>query len=64
MTFPLHNPTVGQVFSKNVHVQVTDVDGLTAEATATVQIHIVPADLDDGLPPICHVKPWLPQCQP
>jgi hypothetical protein len=64
VTFPLHNPTAGQIFSKNVHVQVTDVDGLIAEATATIQIHIVAADLDDGLPPICHVKPWLPQCQP
>ena len=63
VTFHLKSPKVGQVLAKNVHVQVTDVDGLTAEESITVQLHIVSGDPDNNLPPICRIKPWLPVCK-
>jgi hypothetical protein len=50
--------------SKNdtLHLHVVDADGLTADADAVVSTTIMNPD-DDGLPPICKKKPYLPQCQ-
>jgi hypothetical protein len=47
----------------SVHLHVTDADGFAVDADATVTTTITPPD-DDGLPPICKKKPYLPQCQP
>jgi hypothetical protein len=60
--FNLGGAEVGQVLTRRVTARVTDADGLVGSGDLIVQIHIIPAD-DDGLPPICRVKPWLPQCQ-
>lgn len=58
---------VGTVLSRQVSLAVTDQDGLTAEANATLAIHVVPGlgrdDLPDDIPPICLRKPWLPECR-
>jgi hypothetical protein len=52
----------GDVLTKRVSVSVTDVDDLIAEAEIVVRIDITFADDDDDLPPVCRVKPSLPQC--
>jgi hypothetical protein len=58
-------PEVGAVLTRNVSVRVSDADGLVQEEGATVELHIVSGDPgdEDGKPPICRIKPWLPQCQ-
>lgn len=60
--FNLAGAQVGQVLSKRVAVQVTDADGLSGSGQLVAQIHITPED-DDDFPPVCKVKPWLPQCK-
>lgn len=62
MRFNLTGTQVDQVLTRRVSVQVTDADNLTASSELIVHIHITPADEDD-FPPVCRVKPWLPQCQ-
>ena len=47
---------------RRVAVRVTDADNLGGSAEVLVRIHVTPED-DDDLPPVCKVKPWLPQCQ-
>jgi hypothetical protein len=61
--FNLAGAQVGQVMTRRVAVLVVDVDGLSASAELIVRIHVTPADPDDDFPPICRIKPWLPQCQ-
>jgi hypothetical protein len=61
--FNLAGAQVGQVLTRRVAVLVVDVDGLSASAELIVRIHVTPADADDDFPPICKIKPWLPQCQ-
>lgn len=61
--FNLAGAQVGQVITRRVAVLVVDVDGLSASAELIVRIHITPADTGDDFPPICRIKPWLPQCQ-
>ena len=61
--FNLAGAQVGQVVTRRVAVLVVDVDGLSASAELIVRIHVTPADADDDFPPICKIKPWLPQCQ-
>jgi hypothetical protein len=64
VAFPVQDPEVGQVLQRNVSVQVTDADGLSASASDAVQVHIVSADDDGTQPPICRIHPWLPLCHP
>ncbi len=52
----------GEVLTKRVEVHVTDRDGLEAQAEKIVRIHGRVLDQDD-VPPVCEVKPWLPQCR-
>ncbi|MFQ5627943.1 MAG: hypothetical protein ACE5I1_04215 [bacterium] len=59
--FNTSGASVGDVLTRRVAVRVTDEDGLVAQADMTVQIHVTDL-LDDAIPPICRVKPWLPQC--
>lgn len=61
--FNLAGAQAGQVITRRVAVLVVDVDGLSGSAELIVRIHVTPADADDDFPPICRVKPWLPQCQ-
>jgi hypothetical protein len=62
--FDLADAQVGQVVTRRVAVLVVDSDLLSATAELIVRIHITPADADgDDFPPICKIKPWLPQCQ-
>jgi hypothetical protein len=61
--FGLAGAQAGQVIARRVAVLVVDVDGLSASAELIVRIHVTPADADDDFPPICKIKPWLPQCQ-
>ena len=59
--FNLAGAQVGDVVTRRVAVLVVDTDGLSASAELIVRIHVTPAD--DDFPPICKIKPWLPQCQ-
>ncbi len=59
--FNLAGAQVGQVLTPRVAVRVTDADGLVGSAELIVRIHVTPEDED--FPPVCRVKPWLPQCQ-
>jgi hypothetical protein len=61
--FNLAGVQVGEVVTRRVAVLVVDADGLSASAELIVRIHVTPADANDGFPPICKIKPWLPQCQ-
>lgn len=59
--FGVGNIVPGQSRLEHIQVNVTDVDGLSAQATLGVSIHMTSAE--DNIPPVCRVKPWLPQCQ-
>lgn len=59
--FNLAGAPVGQVVTRRVAARVTDADGLVGTAELIVRIHVTPED--EEFPPICRVKPWLPQCQ-
>jgi len=60
--FNLDQSQPGQIIEKKLSLTVTDEDGLIANAEKIIKIHI---SLDDEtLPPICRIKPFLPQCQP
>jgi hypothetical protein len=61
--FNLAGAQVGQVLTRRVAVQVTDADNLVASAELIARIHITLADGGGDFPPVCRVKPWLPQCQ-
>ncbi len=60
--FNLGQTQPGQVLTKELSLTVTDADGLSASIEKEVKIFI--SLDDDRLPPICKVKPYLPQCQP
>jgi len=45
-----------------VSVRVSDTDG--SSVTASLMVSVAVSDQSDGLPPVCKIKPWLPQCQP
>lgn len=51
----------GDVRTRRVALRVTDTDNLTASAETTVNIHVI--EIEEDTPPVCRVKPWLPQCQ-
>jgi hypothetical protein len=53
----------GTVLPKHAAVRVTDSDNLIAEAAVDVNIHIKLPEEPADVPPICQIKPWLPQCQ-
>jgi hypothetical protein len=61
--FDLSGAEAGQIVTRRVAVRVVDVDGLSASAERIVRIHVVPATEEDDFPPICRIKPWLPQCE-
>jgi len=61
--FNLTGAQVGQVLTRRIAVRVTDADGLVGSGELIVHIHITIAPEDGDFPPICRVKPWLPQCQ-
>ncbi len=61
VTFSTGGVTRTHPVNKLVHVGITDRDGLTATASLSVQLFTT-RDAD-GDPPVCRVRPWLPQCQ-
>lgn len=61
--FNLAGAQVGEVPTRRVAVRVTDADNLVASSELIVRVHVTPAEDDGGFPPVCRVKPWLPQCQ-
>lgn len=60
--FDLSDMEAGDAAQKQIKVHITDEDGLTAEDTMTVTVF--KGSPDPSLPPVCRVKPWLPQCNP
>lgn len=60
VTWPNPNP-VKMPSSVQVRVGITDADGLTASRARSIPIQ---KTTSTGLPPICDVKPSLPQCNP
>lgn len=66
VVFDTSGSSAGDVLARQVSLTVTDQDGLTARAQATVAIHVIPdlaEELPDDVPPICLRKPWLPECR-
>ncbi len=62
--FNLTGAEVGDTLTRRVALQVTDSDNLVATAEVLARVYITPpSDDDDDFPPVCRVKPWLPQCQ-
>lgn len=62
--FAVGNAKPGEVLGRRVAVRVRDEDGLEADAHILVRLHVRrPEQEDDGLPAICRLRPWLPQCQ-
>jgi len=64
ITFDLAGLQVGKSISREVRLTATDADNLTATAMVLVRILMTDPDVDTDLPPICKVRPWLPQCNP
>ena len=62
VTFDLTGLNVGKAVFRDVRVTATDADNLTSEAAAPVRIFMTSAEEPDQ-PPICKVRPWLPQCK-
>ena len=59
--FPRGHLKPGESYNATVSVVVSDTDGSTATASLAVSISVL--DPGEGVPAICKVKPWLPQCQ-
>jgi hypothetical protein len=59
--FNLAGAEVGQALTRRVAVRVTDADRLVGSDELIVRIHVTPED--DDFPPVCRVRPWLPQCE-
>jgi hypothetical protein len=51
----------GDSFQRTITLRIKDEEGSTAIASRTVTITV---NESDDLPPICQIKPWLPQCNP
>jgi hypothetical protein len=62
VTFDLTGVPDNVVVMRDVSVQVTDSDGVSATGTVSVEIHRSNFG-EPRIPPICRVKPWLPQCR-
>lgn len=61
--FSVEDAEEGDVLTRRVAVRVTDVDNKFATNEMIVSIYVI-SEVDAGdLPPICRIKPWLPQCQ-
>jgi hypothetical protein len=54
----------GKSVNREVRVTVTDADNLSATAAVFARIFMTQEEEDPDLPPICQVRPWLPQCKP
>src|SRR5262249_34573025 len=63
VTFKRGTAKPGDSFDRTITVRVTDSEGSRVTASKTVTFY-VDEDEPDGLPPICQIKPWLPQCNP
>ena len=66
ITFNCEGATFDVPISRTLNVKVTDADALEATHEISVEIYSRrPVDPDDdGLPPICKIRSWLPQCKP
>lgn len=62
ITFDLEGLEVGKSVQRVVRVTATDADNLTSQAATFTRIFMTDPD-SETLPPMCKVKPWLPQCQ-
>ena len=51
----------GESFERTVSLRITDVEGSSVTASRSVTVFV---NEDDNLPPICQIRPWLPQCNP
>lgn len=51
----------GDTFERTISVRVTDQEGSSATASRTITLFVNEAD---GTPPICQIRPWLPECNP
>jgi len=63
VTFDLTGLKVGKAVFREARVTARDPDNLTSEAAASVRIFMTSAEEDPDQPPICRVRPWLPQCK-
>ena len=59
ITFRRGNAKPGDTFDRTVTVRVTDSEGSTVSASKTVTFFV---SEPDSLPPICQIRPWLPEC--
>jgi len=59
--------TIDHPIHRRLSVKVTDADGLQAVQPHSVNIHARRRPTEPGQPPrppICEIRPWLPQCNP
>ncbi|MDP9220700.1 MAG: hypothetical protein M3P23_09185, partial [Actinomycetota bacterium] len=56
--FGVGSAQAGQTVPRQLTVHVTDEDGLAADATRTVQVHVTDMS-DDDTSPLCRAKPWM-----
>lgn len=61
VNFGRGNAGQGDSFQRTLTVRVTDAEGTRVTASRMVTIFV---NESGGLPPVCQVKPWLPQCNP
>ena len=61
ITFRRGNAKNGDTFERTISVRVTDQEGSSVTASRTVTLFV---NEPDGTPPICQIRPWLPQCNP
>jgi hypothetical protein len=47
-------------FTRTIRATVTDQDGFAETIERDVEISVIESDT---MPPVCRVRPWLPQCQ-
>jgi hypothetical protein len=62
ITFSRGNLTpTSPALRRTIRVTVADQDGFVQTLSREVEVLVIESD---GLPAVCRVKPWLPQCQP
>lgn len=61
VTFDYAGLAPGGSTTRELRVSATDVDGLSTQTTVLVEIFMTKSGND--IPPLCKVKPWLPQCK-
>ncbi len=61
VVLPTRGAPAGSIVKHRIAVDATDADGPIPRATLDIEVHVVDQS-NTSIPPVCLVKPWLPQC--